>query len=593
MGYHGRMMRLEQDLVPYAAGRLDGSPLLALAPHPDDEIFGCGVALVQAQRAGAEVRVVVLTDGDAQGDSETRRREARRAGDRLGLPEYEFWGMADRSLRPYDPELEDRLRGLLVGLGPRVLLIPSPAEIHPDHRALALFVYRLLQAAAPGSELHTALHATRVAAYEVTPVLRPNLLLDATGEWEVVAAAAEAYESQLRRHPYLDVMEGMARARSLTLPPPIRRAQAFHVVDMRYIRTHSAAEWAAAQGPSVGLEDPTGAAPLDVVVRTRNRPHLLREALGSIRDQLHPPQKVIVVNDGGESVDGVCRATVGGSELDLVELETSGGRSAAAQIGLERASASHVVYLDDDDLMCPDHLLVLGRAVERGVDAPYVDAVQGVWRVAEGGELEPVARHRTFGGDFDRDHFALVNYIPLPCVAIPRLLALEAGGFDPEIDLYEDWDLLLRLVRRVPLTYLPAVTCEYRVIAGSQGITGVHPPGSEGQLAALKAIWRRHGLLEDGDRLASAVMALVAARDRAAERARVCDEELIEGHGIRDGLEGELERILSETAGSRERIQGLQGEVDRLNGILEQIYQSKTWKLHDRVERLRNRFRSR
>ena len=88
-------------------------------------------------------------------------------------------------------------------------------------------------------------------------------------------------------------------------------------------------------------------------------------------------------------------------------------------------------------------------------------------------------------------------------------------------------------------------------------------------------------------------MALVAARDRAAERARVCDEELIEGRGIRDGLEGELERILSETAGSRERIQGLQGEVDRLNGILEQIYQSKTWKLHDRVERLRNRFRSR
>jgi len=593
-------MRSEQDLVPYAPGRLDGSPVLVLAPHADDEVFGCGATLIQAREAGAEVRVVVLTNGEAQGDPDVRRREALRAAEILGLPEYVFWGLADRSLRPRDPGLTKRLRDLLLEVRPRVLLVPSPAEVHPDHRALALLVYGLLQTADPGTDLHSELQGIRLATYEVTPVLRPNLLVDVSRQWEQAVKGAEAYESQLEHRPYAEVMDGMARARSISLPAEVRLAQAFHVVDMRFIRTHSVAEWAAAQGASADLENVEGAALVDVVVRTRNRPHLLRQALHSIRDQLNSPNRVVVVNDGGEPVVELCRAALGEIAFELVELETSRGRSAAAQVGLERASASHVVFLDDDDLMYPDHLLVLGRAIAQGLEAPYVDAVQGVWQLGEDGELERTARHRTFGGDFERELFSLVNYIPLLSVAVPRPLALAVGGFDPEIDLYEDWDLLLRLAQRVPLTRVPGVTCEYRVIAGSEAVTGSNPPGSPGQLKALQSIWKRHSLLEDDRRLAGGVMALVAARDRVAERARTCEEQLVDVRGGRDGLEAEVNRVRAEISAEREKTQvliaeipRLEAEVDRLNDILEQIYRSKTWKLHQLLERFRNVLRAR
>jgi len=596
------MMRSEDELVPYAHERLGGSPVLVLAPHPDDEVFGCGGAIVQLRNAGTDVRVVVLTDGEAQGDPEVRRAEARHAAEILGLDEPEFWGLDDRSLRPGDSELGDRLRSLLIDFAPGLLLLPSPAEIHPDHRAVAMLVYSVIQSASPGSALHDALQATRVAAYEVSAVLRPNVLVDVSGEWETVLSAAEAYASQIEQHPYIEVMDGMARARRLTLPQEVERAEAYHVVDPRYIRTHSAAEWAAAQGPIADLETASEAARLDVIVRTRNRPHLLREALASIKTQIHPPQKVIVVNDGGESVAALCESEAG-PEIDLVEYDESRGRSAAAQLGLERATASHVVFLDDDDLMYPDHLLVLGHAVARGVTAPYVDAVQGVWRAGEDGDLEPVARHRTFGGEFDEALFGLINHIPLPCIAIPKELALEVGGFDAEMNLYEDWDLLLRLVRKTPLTHLPRVTCEYRIVEGSGGITGTNPPGSPGQLAALESLWRRHAYLDDGGIVASAVMSLVAARDRASELARIRDEELLDSRGVRDGLESELRRITAD--GERmvqhnreieERIavqetekEDLRKEVERLGAILEQIYSSRTWKVHELFESFRGR----
>ena len=106
-------MREETELVPYAAGRLDGSPLLVLAPHPDDEIFGCGGVLAQAKGSGVEVHVVILTDGSAQGEAETRRAEAVEAARRLGLPEPTFWGLTDRTLRPDDDDLLNRLRALV------------------------------------------------------------------------------------------------------------------------------------------------------------------------------------------------------------------------------------------------------------------------------------------------------------------------------------------------------------------------------------------------------------------------------------------------------------------------------------------------
>jgi LmbE family N-acetylglucosaminyl deacetylase len=374
-------MKTEAELVPFAPGRLDGSPVLVLAPHPDDEVLGCGGVLAQAAATGSEVRVVILTGGQAQGEAEQRRAESAEAARRLGLPEPLMLDLADRSLTPDDSELAERIRTLLLEVRPRIVLVPSPAEVHPDHRAVAITTYRLLQQAMPGTELHEAVQPVRLAAYEVSAVLRPNLLVDVTEEWPAVVEAARAFTSQLEQMPYLEVLQGLATIRRLTLPSSVQWAEAYHVADLRYIRTHSLVEWTAAQGPSAAVENGAGAAALDVVVRTRNRPHLLAEALTSIVAQLHLPQQILVINDGGVEVDEVCTRVVGERcQLQLIQLPESRGRSAAAQLGLEKATASHVVFLDDDDLFLPEHLLLLGRAVARGVTAPYTDAVQGVWQ---------------------------------------------------------------------------------------------------------------------------------------------------------------------------------------------------------------------
>lgn len=242
-------MQPEHELVPYAPGSLPGDPILVLAPHPDDEVIGCGGFLAQAVDEGREIHVMILTDGAAQGHPQARRAESLEAARRLGLPEPMFVGLQDRGLAHNLPELIGAIRHALERTGPRLLLLPSPAEVHPDHRAVALATYHLLS----NPEVR-ARDELELVAYEVSAVLRPNLLLDVGAVWDRVSHAVEAFASQLEVHPYMKTLEAIATARCLTLGRSVERTEAFFGVSLAFVRSHTAAEWASRQGPSSFLE---------------------------------------------------------------------------------------------------------------------------------------------------------------------------------------------------------------------------------------------------------------------------------------------------------------------------------------------------
>ena len=80
-------------LPPGATSRPAASRVLVLAPHYDDETFGCGGLLAELAAAGSEIRTLFLTDGggdlhdpeERRAYSELRQQEARRALAALGL----------------------------------------------------------------------------------------------------------------------------------------------------------------------------------------------------------------------------------------------------------------------------------------------------------------------------------------------------------------------------------------------------------------------------------------------------------------------------------------------------------------------------
>ncbi len=146
---------------PLALTRADR--VLVLAPHPDDETLATGGLLQRALAAGAETRVVFVTDGennpwaqraaerrwrigaaDRERWGERRRGEALAALACLGIPALRaaFLGFPDQGLQRLlldgNEALIETLIAELERFHPTFLAAPAPDDLHPDHGALAV-----------------------------------------------------------------------------------------------------------------------------------------------------------------------------------------------------------------------------------------------------------------------------------------------------------------------------------------------------------------------------------------------------------------------------------------------------------------------
>ncbi len=258
----------ERSLVPYAATALEGTRVLVFAPHPDDEVIGCGGALADLRARGARLDVVLVTDGAAGARDEAGRgriaaeriEESRRALEVLGGGTVHAGGIPDRGAGDRLAEVEALLARWLVEAAPDLVFAPSPVETHPDHRAVA---YALLAVAArPASDpAAAALARATVAFYEVSQPFRPNVLVDLTPVLARKEKAILAFASQTAERDYAGFVNGLNAFRRLTLPPAVAAAEAFAVF------------------PGALLADP--AAVLRALLPVAARPPLgLRERLG-------------------------------------------------------------------------------------------------------------------------------------------------------------------------------------------------------------------------------------------------------------------------------------------------------------------------
>jgi LmbE family N-acetylglucosaminyl deacetylase len=620
---------IEAETIPYEPAHLRGERLLVLAPHPDDEVIGCGGLLALHLREGRPVRVVVATDGAEAGAGPIREQECRRGLDRLGSgAEVEFLRFADRGL---DAGATPRLREQIRAWRPDLILVPSAIEIHPDHFALARIFCDLVQAdAALFAELATA----KVAFYEVGQPLRPNAIVDITAVADLKYAAIHEHASQLEQRDYAGYARGLNTYRAMTLPPGARFAEAYFVVDLPSLRTMPFSELRRRTGTPPDLEVTRQTVPISVIIRTKNRPAQLREAVDSVRATGYPCE-VIVVNDGGArpEIEGV----------KLVDHETSRGRAQAGNAGAAAAANAFLSFLDDDDLFYPEHLDTLANAARSPHAAWYTDAVSAFLRPGTSGAYETYSRMRIYAQDYDREQLLVDNYIPLPTLLLPREAFLEAGGFDRAFDLFEDWDLLIRLSKRGDFLRVPRITCEVRHFEGGTSVVLAAPEGSEEFRAAKLRVWEKHAV---GREL------LAKAIERSKARLTSAQADNVRGLGEVDALRHDIDRLLREknellaggaaqqdtingyairvreleaethalsaiasdyhnktvqverlsreladllessrqtTRQDREELGRAYVEIQRLNGLLEMIYRSKTWKLHTTLERIRGR----
>lgn len=578
-------------LPPGRTERVAARSALVLAPHYDDEVLGCGGLLAQLTAAGAVVRVLFLTDGGggtreaAERDEYRRRRreEAACACRTLGLAGCDELGLPDGDLHLRLEEAERGIRRALLTQRPELLLAPSPLEVTADHRAVFAALHRALAPLRDGE-----LGEPRILLYEVNHPAYPDLLVDVTAEEGKLAEAMACYASQQERHDYLAAALGLRRYRTLTLGPEVRLAEGYRRLALADFTTRSPAQLVRHLGGLPEVLEVREGPRLSVVVRTKDRPALLAEALASLAASSYRRAEVVLVNDGGAApaVPGDFPHPV--VRVDLAE---NRGRAAAAEAGVAAAGGDFVAFLDDDDVAAPEHLSSLaGLAGAPGVRVAYTDAAVGVYELGPQG-WRCVERRLPYSRDFDPDLLLLDNYIPFNTLAIERALFAEVGSFDPDLPFFEDWDFLIRLAALAPFHHLARVTCEYRHFrGGAHHVLGERPRERPDFLGVKARVLAKHAARLTPERLARAVDTLrferVAALEDAGRLERelgTTREELWARNGEVAAAREGYDLLAGERSALEDRYWALNGELEALRALHEQVT-AETQRLYDVVE---------
>jgi LmbE family N-acetylglucosaminyl deacetylase len=200
--------------LPFRAHNL--SPVLVIAPHPDDETLGCGGTISLFTRAGARVHVAIVSDGAASHPThpllrphqiaDMRRAEAIRATSILGVNpgEVSFLGAPDGKLPtmalPLRNKIVSRLASLLREIGPKAILLPCRSDGSTEHDA----VFKLATMALEEARLNPRLLEYPVWAWRNPHLLALPMLLsrdvwsiDISPVSDTKAAAVDSYASQL------------------------------------------------------------------------------------------------------------------------------------------------------------------------------------------------------------------------------------------------------------------------------------------------------------------------------------------------------------------------------------------------------------
>lgn len=184
--------------------------VIAFGAHPDDCDSRVGGTAAKWAALGHLVKFVSVTNGDAGHQSQgggalakRRREEAREAGRRLGIAEYEVLDNHDGELLPTLAVREQIIRRIRQW-NADLVLAPRPNDYHPDHRYTGILVQdAAYMVVVPNICPDTPpLRRNPVFMYfedrfEKPNPFRPDIAVDISDVWEKKVDALDAHVSQM------------------------------------------------------------------------------------------------------------------------------------------------------------------------------------------------------------------------------------------------------------------------------------------------------------------------------------------------------------------------------------------------------------
>ncbi len=221
-----------------------------------------------------------------------------------------------------------------------------------------------------------------------------------------------------------------------------------------------------------------------VIMPTFNSPPaFLAQAIESVLAQTYPNWELLAVDDGSTdpATHRILRDFAARDpRVRPTFLPVNGGIARASNAALAQASGDYTALLDHDDMLAPHALHAFAEAIDRD---PQAD-----WLYSDEDKIDEAGRRSApfFKPDWSPAYFLSCMYT---ChLGVYRTsLARRLGGFRPEFDFAQDYDLALRFAAATrQIVHIPDILYHWRTLPQSTASGGEAKPQAE--LAARRAV---------------------------------------------------------------------------------------------------------
>jgi GT2 family glycosyltransferase len=191
---------------------------------------------------------------------------------------------------------------------------------------------------------------------------------------------------------------------------------------------------------------------------TAARKPLVEAAISAVAEQIWQDWElsIAVDRDIDPEVAEVCDTwSAREPRISVRRVAAGSGVSAAANAALAAATGTHVAVIGETEQLRPHALAEFALALDDAPDAEIVYADEDTLN-EDGGRSDP-----HFKPDWSEDLFRSWNYLGRPTV-LKTVTVRAVGGFRRAVEAAQEFDLLLRIVERIPasgIIHLPKVLC--------------------------------------------------------------------------------------------------------------------------------------
>jgi GT2 family glycosyltransferase len=219
---------------------------------------------------------------------------------------------------------------------------------------------------------------------------------------------------------------------------------------------------------------------------------ILRGAVSSVLAQTYSNWELCLVN-GGSDQSGVLEViqefAARDARIRFINLDKNRGISGNTNAALEIARGEFVALLDQDDLLAPNALYEVVQLLNQRPDRDLIYSDHDMLSADGGRRYQPL-----FKPDWSPAVMLSANYITHLTV-LRAALARELGGFDPQVDGAQDWDLFLRVSERSSkISHIPKILYHWRDSPNSTAHNiWAKTYAPEAQLSSITSHLRRSG----------------------------------------------------------------------------------------------------